>query len=308
MATSFRASLACGLFAVLVVLPAQASTLEPEPGNEDGSLSTELSRPRDPATRYDTAPSRDGLDITASFRDFNSESLSVRFALDADAGRASLDEFGVSGAELDTLMQQCMASKDCDQREFDRWTTRYYREHGLSMKAQPGVGTKLYVDVPKVVQRNRARVKPVAAALRRLADEQGRDRDWTLDAAVAMVQTGLVYRQPRSHEFGRRILGFYPPPLALERGYGDCDTKSALLAAILQNLTDTPIIGVHVPKHYLLGIARAPRAGEAAIEYRGKSFVLIEASGPGQRRPGQVAKLTQTALQMQQGIRVDPMF
>src|SRR3546814_6517494 len=95
---------------------------------------------------------------------------------------------------------------------------------------------------------------------------------WTMDAAVALVQTGLVYRKPSLRENGRQILGFYPPPRALESGYGDCDTKAALLAAILQNLTDAPIIGVHVPKHYLLGI------GERSEEHTSELQSLMRIS------------------------------
>ncbi|HSW14813.1 MAG TPA: hypothetical protein VLI06_18355, partial [Solimonas sp.] len=142
----------------------------------------------------------------------------------------------------------------------------------------------------------------------RLAAEQGRDTGWMVQAAIALVQGGLVYRQPATWEGGRKILGFYPPPLALERGYGDCDTKAALLAAILQNLTDTPIVGIHVPKHYLLGIAGKPREGQASISWRGRQFILVEASGPAMRRPGEVAEATQLALARKQGVRIDPMF
>lgn len=275
----------------------------------DASFSTEDSRLANPQASYSQEPGTGGkYKVTASFRDFNREALSIRFNLDLAASRASLREFGVSNDELDALLRECMASKDCDQQEFDRWTSRYYRDHALRMKDEAGQGSKLYVDVAEVVRRNRGRVKPVAAALRKLASERGQNHEWTVEAAVSMVQTGLVYRQPKAAESGRRILGFYPPPLALERGYGDCDTKSALLAAILQNLSETPIIGVHVPRHYLLGVAGTPRAGQSSISYRGQSYVLIEAAGPGQRRPGQVAKATQLALKQGQGIRVDPMF
>lgn len=301
----FLRAISCGFFLLLAALqPAFAESDE----EEDATFSVGDTQTADPATQYSALRSEGRYEVTANFRSFDREALSIRFDLDAAASRASQHEFGVSGDELDALERQCLSSSTCDQREFDRWTTRYYREHGLKMKPVAGQGHKLYVDVAQVVRRNRTRVKPVAAALRKLADERGYDQSWTLNAAVAMVQTGLVYRQPKAAENGRRILGFYPPPLALERGYGDCDTKSALLAAILQNLTETPIVGVHVPKHYLLGIASEPREGQASIIYQGQTYVLVEAAGPGQRRPGEVAKATRAALVQQQGIRVDPMF
>jgi hypothetical protein len=246
--------------------------------------------------------------VTTRFRTFAGETLSLGFELPAGASRASLREFGIADDELDALLKACMASSRCEQRDFDAQTTRYYRDHALRLRRDAGDRTHLFVDVAQVVQRNRARVRPVAAALRRLAVERGHDAQWTIDAAIALVQTGLVYRKPSQHEDGRQILGFYPPPRALARGYGDCDTKAALLAAILQNLTDAPIIGVHVPRHYLIGIAGTPRADQATLHYDGRPFVLVEASGPGRRPPGDIADSTQLALDGMRDVRIDPMF
>ena len=246
--------------------------------------------------------------VTTRFRTFAGEALALGFELPAGAGRASLREFGIADDELDALLKACIASSRCEQGDFDRQTTRYYRDHALRLRRDASDRTHLFVDIAQVVQRNRARVRPVAAALRRLADERGHDMQWTIDAAIALVQTGLVYRKPSQREDGRQILGFYPPPRALERGYGDCDTKAALLAAILQNLTNAPIIGVHVPRHYLIGIAGTPRADQAALQYDGRPFVLVETSGPGQRPPGDIADSTQLALDGERGVRIDPMF
>lgn len=249
-----------------------------------------------------------GPAITTRFSSFDGDRLSLQFRLAPAAARESAQEFGVSVAELDGLAAACNAHRDCDQTEFDRRTLQYYREHALRLSARAGEAPRLHVDVAQVVRRNRGRVQPVALELRRLARTQGRDREWMVQAAIALVQGGLVYRQPATWDGGRKILGFYPPPLALERGYGDCDTKAALLAAILQNLTDTPIVGIHVPRHYLLGIAGTPRPGQAAISYRGRQFLLVEAAGPATRRPGEIAEATQRALARNEGVRIDPMF
>ena len=246
--------------------------------------------------------------VTTRFRSFEGDPLSLAFTLSQDSTRQSAREYGVSTAELDALVERCRAKKGCNQQEFDRFTTRYYQAHGMRLSYAAGETPKLHVDVAKAVQRNRDRVKPLAAALRGLAAEHGQDRQWLIDTAIALVQSGLVYRQPDTWDEGRKILGFYPPPRALQRGYGDCDTKAALLASILQNLTDARLIGVHVPKHYLLGIAGTPAAGQRYLEYRGQTFVLVEAAGPARRPPGDVAPATQTALARMEGVRIDPMF
>ena len=248
-------------------------------------------------------------EVRASFRSFSGDPLSVAFRFSPQSSHESVREFGVSVEELDALMAACRARSGCDQEEFNRHTTRYYRDHSLTLSQERAdQAPKLRVDVPRVVERNRARVKPVAAALRRLAAQQGRDTEWMMEAAIALVQSGMVYRQPATWDGGRKILGFYPPLRALERGYGDCDTKSALLAAILQNLSSTPLVGVHVPQHYLLGMARTPRSDQAYIVHQGRPYVLVEAAGPAARRPGEVSKATHAALVLKKGIRVDPMI
>jgi len=259
-------------------------------------------------TGYASTATAQGASITARFNSFDGDPLSLQFRLAPAAARESVQEFGVSTAELDGLAAACNARRGCDQAEFNRHTLQYYHEHALRLTARAGETPRLHVDVAQVVRRNRGRVQPVALELRRLARTQGRDREWMVQAAIALVQGGLVYRQPATWDGGRKILGFYPPPLALERGYGDCDTKAALLAAILQNLTDTPIVGIHVPRHYLLGIAGTPRPGQAAISYRGRQYLLVEAAGPAARRPGEIAQATQRALARNEGVRIDPMF
>jgi len=255
-----------------------------------------------------TASAAATAQVTAQFSSFGGESLSIAFALDPNAGRHSIREFGISRSEIDALAQRCKTDAQCAQAQLSEQIDRYYSEHALRMRFDKNRSIHLFVDVPKVVQRNRDRVRPVAAALRRLAEQRGQDARWTLEAAVALVQTGLRYQQPSSQEDGRKILGFYPPPRALEQGFGDCDTKSALLAAILQNLTDAPIIGVHIPGHYLLGVQMDPAPGQTFMHYQGREYVLVEAAGPAMRRPGEVARVTEVALRKRDGLRIDPMF
>ena len=289
--------IAVALLAGLALVPSRAS--DETPPAADAALERS----------YHSTLTDDGrYRVNTRFRNFDGEHLNLDFTLASAASHASLQEFGVSVAELDALLDACRRHKDCDQAEFDRQTTRYYRERALRLDRRAGEMPRLSVDVARVVQRNRERVKPVAVALRRLAREQGRDTAWTVEAAMALVQNGLLYRQPETWKGERKILGFYPPPLALTSGYGDCDTKSALLAAILQNLTATPIVGVKIPQHYLLALAGTPRAEQAYIVHEGRAFVLVEAAGPAMRLPGHVAPKTMAALAKPASLRIDPMI
>ncbi|HKY92424.1 MAG TPA: hypothetical protein VJM11_15355, partial [Nevskiaceae bacterium] len=182
----------------------------------------------------------------------------------------------------------------------------YYQSHDLRITMRPGQRPRLFVDIPQVVRRNRDAVRPVADALRELGAQRGGDDAWLMDAAIALVQTGLEYRQPSDVENGRHTLGFYTPGRALEQGFGDCDTKSALLAAILTDLGQSGLVGVRVPGHYLLGVEREPKPGDAFVTWQGRRFVLIEAAGPAHRPPGQVSDRTRAAIDAREPMRIDP--
>lgn len=246
--------------------------------------------------------------VRAAFPDAHGQLQQLQFTVDTESARESMHAFGFSPSEVDGLHARCRAAGDCDRARFEQELLGYYHAHQLRLRQRPGHRPRLFVDIPAVVDRDTHRVRAAADALRDLAQTQNADTEWLLQAAVALVQVGLAYRTPEAESEGRKTLGFYTPAKALATGYGDCDTKSALLAAILRQLGDWKLVGVRVPDHYLLGIAREPRAGEAYIEHAGERFVLIEAAGPAHRRPGDVADRTRVALARGEELRIDPMF
>jgi len=258
------------------------------------------------SARYERSEAGEGgYRVTAQFQNFNQDAVTLGFDLDGEAIRESLAEFGYAKEEVDALLAGCTG---CDQAEFDRRSVQFYNSRSLAAAKQPDGRIRLSVDVAAVVERNKPRLRALAQALDRIAKDRDYGPDQTLGAAVAFVQTALQYQQPPPYENGRNIVGFYPPPRALELGLGDCDTKSALLAAMLAHFSGIRLIGVHIPKHYLVGVARVPRHGDAFIEYQGEPFVLMEASGPAWRPPGSISDTTRAALQTMQGVRIDPMF
>lgn len=241
--------------------------------------------------------------VAASYVNFNRDPLQLAFTLPDRAVRESMAEFGFSMAEAQQMAKDC----GCTQAEFDRRIEEHYRSRGLAWRMADGV-RRLYVDIPAVVARNRPRVRELAREFDRLVTARKYGADESLGAMLTFVQSALPYQRPPKQEGERDILGFYPPPRVLEAGFGDCDSKSALLAAILTNFPGMRMIGVHVPRHYLVGVARVPRPGDAFIEYRGEPFVLIEPSGPGRLPPGMIAPTTQAALATMQDVRIDPLF
>jgi hypothetical protein len=261
------------------------------------------------ASSYEAVPNGDeGYRVTTRFNGHDGKPLSLSFDLDRATAMTSMRDYGFSQQEVDALQAQCIGNRECTSETLDRAMRAYYRQHGLRVQQGPNRRMRLSVDIPHVVRRNRAAVQPMVVALRELGYEQGFDAERRVSTATALVQSGFAYRLPQDVENGRRTLGFYTPPRTMEKGYGDCDTKSALLAAVLAGLGEKDVIGVHVPGHYLLGIAREPRAGDASVEYGGRHYLLLEAAGPAPRPPGDVAKVTRAALASGQPIRIDPIF
>lgn len=243
------------------------------------------------------------LQVAASFVNFNRDPLSILFTLPRTAVQDATAEFGYAHADTQDLARTC----GCTQAQYDQQVEDYYRSRGIAWRNDGGT-RRLYVDIPRAVERNRPRLQPLAAEFDKLATARGYGPEDALGAMLTFVQSALLYQQPPDEEDGRDVLGFFPAPRALQEGFGDCDTKSALLASILTNFPGIRLIGVHVPRHYLVGIARVPRPGDAFIEYRGEPFVLIEPSGPARLPPGQIGPTTQAALATMNGIRIDPMF
>ena len=300
---SARRLLAALILLVTGVAPAREQPLPALPGLETNTLHVA------PTARYVRTTDRDGRSrVTADFEDHGGAAMRVSFDLQSGASLNSMQSFGFSQSEVQALRDRCRREGPCEQADLDQRLKAYYRAHALSVREVPGKLTRLSVDIPRVVRQSRAQVQPLVAALRELGTAHGLQSDQLMGAATALVQGAMAYRSPAPVEDGRQTLGFYTPPRALEQGYGDCDTKSALLAAIRANLGEDRIIGVRVPDHYLLGVARPPRAGEVALEFRGEPYVLIEAAGPAQRRIGSIGKQTRVALAGGADIRIDPIF
>jgi hypothetical protein len=92
----------------------------------------------------------------------------------------------------------------------------------------------------------------------------------------------------------------------LANGKGDCDSKTGLVASLLKNFSGARMIGINIPNHYLMGVARVPQRGEAYIEYGGEHYVLLEPAGPGWLPPGTVSDYSLDLLRTMRDVRIDP--
>lgn len=145
-------------------------------------------------------------------------------------------------------------------------------------------GVEVRPDFERIVPRAVADLKPVADAIAAQTDNE-RER---IALALAFVQS-IPYAVPDRRSQG----GFVMPSAFFDLNRGDCDVKSAALAAILMSLLpNRSIVMVLPPEHALLAVDIPSAGDEAKIVVNGRSYVLLEPTGPALWAIGRVAEET----------------
>ena len=163
-------------------------------------------------------------------------------------------------------------------------------------------------DVPAMIRRSSGPLKALSSAFDRIAVQKGYDSESLIGAVAAMVQTAIRFQIPPLEVDGLRTGGILPPVMTFIRGWGNCDSKTGLLGAILANWPNMRMIGITPPGHYLMGVLRIPARGDAFVEYRGLQYVLVEPAGPAWLPPGTVGADTLPELDAAAGFRIEPFF
>lgn len=259
------------------------------------------------------------------FRNFNGDSLQVRFQV-AKATLAAYEAgFGYTQKDFDKLhawhekarqeayqlavktkkpQAQLDAALAGLKKEYEEKLRSYLASRGFRILPQ----NTLAVDMPLLVRRNSGPLRTVAEALDKFATAKRYDSESLIGAATAMVQTALLYRIPPRTEGERQTGGLLLPVKALVLGWGDCDTKTGLLASILANWPHMRLVGIAIPGHYLMGVLRIPSKGDLFVEHEGLQYVLIEPAGPAWLAPGSVGQETLAKLEGSEGYQIEPFF
>ena len=261
-----------------------------------------------------------------AYKNFNGDRLKVQFQLSKSAYQQYEGSFGYYKKDLAAIdewhnnarqgaykyalashksQEQLNAALAGLEKEHDKKIHDYMAQRGFRIRP----GNVVSIDVPVMVKRNAPILNSVASALDGVANERRYDSEAIAGAVASLVQTAIIYRVPPDVDpDGRHNGGILQPATTMLKGWGDCDTKSALLASILANWPQMRTVGVEVPGHYLMGILKIPNQGDAFVEYEGLHYVLIEAAGPAWLQPGQVADSTVALLNASDGYHIDPFF
>ncbi len=264
--------------------------------------------------------------ITAEYGcvNFNNDALRVKIVLPYEDLETYRRDYGYTRKELDDLLVwqrqalneafQTATKNRSTQAELDRTSEgikqEYFRRHRELLMTRGFrflSPTLLAPDIPAIVRRNVVPLRPLALSLNQMAESGDYDTDAIIGANLALVQTALFYEVIPSEQNGRVSGGMQPPLLTLAAGKGDCDSKTALLAATLLSWDNIRLVGVGVPNHYLLGILRNPAKGEMFVEYEGLHYVLVEPAGPGWLPPGSVGRNTLDLLNAGDGVMIEPL-
>jgi hypothetical protein len=103
---------------------------------------------------------------------------------------------------------------------------------------------------------------------------------------LVFVQS-ITYKLPPFYYGNRFINSFFPPLICLYEQYGDCDSKSILLAAFLacqdkNEKTALLFINYQGLEHSVLAVKRTPGLGMSAVFIKGKGYYIpLEASSTG---------------------------
>jgi hypothetical protein len=310
------------------ILRAQAADEDEDGGEEEDQEEEKTYTSRETRTEKGTSQRifREGTALKAeyNFINFNKDRVGVNFGMQARDYKSYLAGYGYSDAELADLRAwreearqaawktgYLSGGKPAGEKamaevvmEYDTRLRALLRARGMALRA----GNLVECDIPLTVKRNVPLLKPLALALQKIASERGYSEEELVGAALSLVQTALRYKIPPSLENGFHTGGLLPPARALLSGWGDCDTKSGLLASILGNWNTLRMVGIAVPGHYLMAVRRLPAKGDVFVRYQGLEYVLVEPAGPAWLEPGTVGTATSALLAGAEGYRVEPFF
>lgn len=256
------------------------------------------------------------------FLNFNSDSLSIYFGMKKAHYRRYLKNYNYTDTEIanlrswrDKKRKEAWAkataggdriagnkAMDIVNMNYKDELRKLLRSRGFALR----IGNIVECDMPLIIRRNVKLMKPLALSFQKIATRNGYSSEEIVGSVLSMVQTAIRYKIPPMMIGEIHTGGLLPPAKAILSGWGDCDTKTGLAAAILGNWNKMKLVGVSVPGHYLMAIRRIPGKGDMFVRYKGLEYVLIEPAGPAWLEPGKVSYNTETLLQGSKGYKIEP--
>jgi hypothetical protein len=150
--------------------------------------------------------------------------------------------------------------------------------HGIKMLDNEN---KFSVDYDWVVNHSANSIYSVAKTIRSAARKKSYRSTRDLIGAFASFVQNLEYRVPpnsRTTDEGEEILtaGAMMPLETLLKGWGDCDSKSMLFAALVKSINLVDVCFIVMDEHLFVGVKITPSQDDQTIRYKNKEWVLLE--------------------------------
>lgn len=305
-----------------MALAGQASDEEEEGELEEGAPPSQSGGPR---TYQRIRKTADRRTAAYGFSNFNRDRIEIAYSIPERVFQPYNQSFGYRKADIaalraarDAAKQQAFADaqrRGQTQAQYDAAVAALDRKYEQDLHAyMAGHGFRIdknnvvSVDMPDLVRKNKDYVKALSLEFDKFATARRYRSNEIIGAVLSFVQTALRYKLPDPVYKGKNTGGLLLPLTAVVLGWGDCDTKSGLMASILSNWGQMRMVGVGVPGHYLVGVLSIPEKGDVFVQYDGLQYVLVEPAGPAWLPPGQVADTTIALLRGSEGYRIEPFY
>lgn len=113
-----------------------------------------------------------------------------------------------------------------------------------------------------------------------------RHERYELDRAVLRMVQEMPYREIPDRYREQPTSNVWYPAVALQEGYGDCDTKVLLAASLLTH--HHPVLVLHGMHHAIVAVPGIPAPGDHYVRAVGRTWLLCELTHPG--RIGRVSE------------------
>jgi hypothetical protein len=304
-----------------VALAAQASDDE-EGEVDEGAPQSESGGPK---TYQRIKKSADRRTAAYGFSNFNRDRIEISYSISEREFQPYNQSFGYKKEDItalraarDKAKQQAFVDaqkKGLSQAQFNAVLAGLDKKYEADLKAYMSShgfridkNNVVSVDMPNLVRKNKEYVKAISMEFDKFATSRRYRSNEIIGAVLSFVQTALRYKLPDPVYKGKSTGGLLLPLTAVVLGWGDCDTKSGLMAAVLSNWGQMRMVGVGVPGHYLVGVLQIPEKGDVFVQYDGLQYVLVEPAGPAWPPPGQVADTTIALLRGSEGYRIEPFY
>jgi hypothetical protein len=264
------------LFFWLALLTSGSLSLDPTPV-------TPVVRPAEPlprATRSEV-PLNGIAEVTYAWHILTSRGerhpIESRFEIDRHRVLTTIASFGIpANTSAVTLRARTQRELDLMKQRHTQQTLAAAAQRGLILRDDGWMA-----DYRWMVARSQADLAVPTRILVETARQAGKGDGRELLGVLATFVQSLEYAVQEPERISPtggllRTCGVNMPLETVYRGFGDCDTKSVLLATFLANLQGMGVVFLIGNGHAFVGVRGPPRPGDRFVTIQGVHHVLIE--------------------------------